>query len=371
LDSDTFSKTITYCLNKNITMKKNQKYINLVTVLCLMAIVNACQKPELPEPTSSTEANTSSAKFLFVNTTPDAPSLDLYINGTKVGNSTTFLGSNPYSVVPILGNGTSGNTSIRAKATSGTIGGVLGTGDIVFRATTTGTGNFTAIDQNNVNGANYSIFTVDSTTRPLPLRTLNASSIGDVTYFVKNTGAQISVVDYTALADKTTVVPIGVVAAGTSDPGGPRFWISQDIFRTSFASPSTAEIRVLNAVPNSNPALLYVRLRPSSGATVNVSTGSSYFMSVSVPPPPAAPPAAIVSRSVTSAFSLFTIATAVAPIAPIVYTLEVSTSSTFATVIPSATLTNVTFTPGKAYTIYISGFFGKGRTISTGILQHN
>jgi len=341
-------------------------------MLCLLAIVNACQKPELPEPTSSTEANTSSAKFLFVNTTPDAPSLDLYINGAKVGNSTTFPGSNPYSVVPILGNGTSGNTSIRAKATSGTIGGVLNTNDIIFRSTTTGIGNFTAIDQNNVNGANYSVFAVDSITRPLPLRTLNANSIGDVTYFVKSTGAQISVVDYNALTDKTTVVPIGVVAAGTSDPGGPRFWISQDIFRASFASPSQAEIRVLNAVPNSNPTLLYVRLRPSSGTTVVLNAaGSSYFMSVTVPPPPAAPPAAIVSRFVTSAYNLATIATAVAPITPIIYTLEVSTSATFATVIPSATLTNVTFTPGKAYSIYLSGFFGKGRTISTGIIQHN
>lgn len=362
-------------MNKNIIMKKNQKYTTLVIMIGLLAVANACQNVELTTPTPSTDANNSSAKFLFVNATPDAPSLDLYINGAKVGNSTVFPSSNPYSVVPILGNGTSGNTSIRAKASSGTIGGVLDASDIIFRSSVNGIGNFTAVDQNNINGANYSIFAVDTIARPRPLRTLNSTNLGDVTYVVKTTGAQISVIDYAALADKTTVVPIGVVAAGTTDPGGPRFWISQDVFRSpSFFATGTpasqAEIRVLNAVPNSNPGSLFVRLRPAAGTTINFA-GSAYFMSVTVPAPPAAPPAAIVSRSVTSPFNLSTIATTVAPITPIVYTLEVSTSATFTTVISSATLTNVSFTPGKAYSIYLSGLLGNGRTVSAGIIQHN
>jgi hypothetical protein len=369
-------------LNKNMTMKKIQKYTNLAIMLGLLAIVNACQDVEAPTPSPTSQANGSSAKFLFLNASPDAPSLDLYINGSKV----IFPTNDPYAVIPLLGNGTfgnTGNTSIRAKASSGTIGGVLADKDIVFRSTTTGLGNFNAIDQANVNGANYSVFVVDTIGRPLPKRTLNASNIGDITYFTKNTGTQISAVEFSALSDKTTVVPIGVVPVATTDPGGPRFWISQDIFRApatfaSGAAASQAEIRVLNTIPNSNPTLLYVRLNPSTGSpivvlntsTTNPTGGLSYFMSVA--PSAATPfPSAIVSRSVTAPFNLVTIATTAAPITPIDYTVEVSTSSTFATTITSATLTGKSFTPGKAYTIYIAGLFAKGRTISTGIIQHN
>jgi hypothetical protein len=356
---------------KNTFMKKNIKYLSLILMIGLMAIINACEDTELPTPAATTQTNASSAKFLFVNASPDAPALDLFINGAKV----VFAAPNTYATVSIFGNNTTGNTSLFARATTATIGGVLGARDIVFRATNTGLGNFTAIDQANINGANYSVFAVDTITRPRPLRTLNSSNVGDVTYFVRNTGSQISVVDFGALTDKTTAVPIGLVPVGTTDPGGPRFWISQDIFRAqsffaSGAAASQAEIRVLNAVPNSNPTLLYVRLVPSPGApTVLNTNGNSYFMSVATSA--ATPqPATIVSRSVTVNFNLVTIATTVAPITPITYTVEVSTSST-GPAIASATLTNRTFTPGKAYTIYLSGLFAKGRTISTNIIQHN
>jgi hypothetical protein len=365
-----------------MTMKKFQKYTNLAIMLGLLAIANACLDVEAPTPAPTSELNGSSAKFLFLNASPDAPSLDLFINGSKVGMGAAFLTTNPYTTVPILGNGTfgtTGNTSIRAKASTGTIGGVLNTNDVVFRATPAGTGslgNFNAIDQANINGANYSVFVVDTIGRPLPKRTLNASNIGDVTYFTRNTGTQISAVEFSALSDKTAVVPIGVVPVATTDPGGPRFWISQDVFRVpatfaSGAAASQAEIRVLNAVPNSNPTLLYVRLIPATGpATVLNPNGSSYFMSVAAPTPAAPAPAAIVSRSVTAPFTLTTIATTIAPITPIVYTVEVSTSAA-GPAIASATLTGKSFTPGKAYTIYIAGLFAKGRTISTGIIQHN
>jgi hypothetical protein len=359
-------------LNKNMTMKKFQKYTTLSIMIGLLAVVNACQDVEAPTPSPTSQANGSSAKFLFLNASPDAPSLDLFINGSSVGTSAAFLTTNPYTVVPILGNGTSGNTSIRAKASTGTIGGVLDKSDIVFRATATGIGNFGAIDQANINGANYSVFVVDTIGRPLPKRTLNANNVGDVTYFTRNTGAQISALEFSGLSDKTTVVPIGVVPVATTDPGGPRFWISQDIFRApsvfaSGATASQAEIRVLNAVPNSNPTLLYVRLKPATGGpTVLNPNGSSYFMSVAAPTP-----AAIVSRVVTAGFNLATIATTVAPVTPITYSVEVSTSSIFTTTIASATLANKTFTPGKAYTIYLAGLFAKGRTISIGIIQHN
>lgn len=362
-------------------MKKFQKYTNLAIILSSLVILNACQDVEAPTPSPTSQTNGSSAKFLFLNASPDAPSLDLFINGSKVGASAAFLTTNPYVAVPILGNNTSGNTSIRAKASSGIIGGALDKSDVVFRSSTTGIGNFAAIDQANINGANYSIFVVDTIGRPLPKRTLNASNIGDVTYFTRNTGAQISAVEFNGLSDKTTAVPIGVVPVATTDPGGLRFWISQDIFRApaTFATgtaASQAEIRVFNIVPNSNPTLLYVRLKPSTGSpivlntsTTNPTGGLVYFMSIT-PPSPAAPfPSAIVSRSVTAPFNLVTIATTVAPITPIVYTVEVSTSSTFATVISS--VSSVTFIPGKAYSIYAAGLFAKGRTISTNIIQHN
>lgn len=369
-------------------MKRINNYIKIGFLVSVIAI-HGCESVEVPDPSPASQTTGLSARFLLVNASPDAPALDLYINGAKIGNSATFPVGTGYTTAPIFGNNTTGNTSIRVKGASAPIGGTLGTNDVVFRASSTNFNNFTALDQANINGANYSIFVVDTIARPVPLRTLNASGVADLTYFNTKTGTQISSVDFAALSasDKLLAVSLGVIPAGTTDPGGARFWISQDIFRPNASlSPASltstqAEIRVFNTVPNSvsysnnlpgntpNPVPLYVRLRPSTGTTLTLTpaAGAFYFMSVAGGFTPSAG-----SRVVTAGFTAQTIA-AGTPVVPISYTLEVSTSATFATVVSSATLTNVTFTPGKAYSIYVAGLLGKtdSRKLTANIIQHN
>ena len=355
---------------------KHMKYINkTIASIALIGGFFACSDPELPEPNLTNNSPAFSANFLFVNATPDAPALSLFVNNTKVGadaGSDANYAQAAYTAVPLTSTGLAGtataNTNIRAKAASGAIGGVLGTKDLIYRAGNNNTNNFVAI-----NGNSYTVFVIDSINRPAPLRTLNSGNFGDVTYFNPANGKQLSVVERAALSDpeKANLVTIGTVPHGSSDPGGSRFYVVQDAFPTLITPANQAGIRFVNATPTANNTpsgpSLYVRLKAAtsialSAGTTHVANATSFNPTVGSRTVTTTPPAVPAAN-----FTAQTIALAGVPIS---YTLEVSTVSTYATIAYSAP---VSFTPGKMYTVFVRGIVGKtgSKKISHGVITHN
>ncbi len=356
--------------------KKHMKHFNKILFAAgLTAVVLGCKEPETPAPNISSNSSAFNANFLFVNASPDAPALSLYVNNLKTGSDAGSDGSyaqGAYNSVPLTSSGASGtltaNTNIRVKAVGGSIGGKLGSNDLIYRAGNNNANNFVA-----VNGSNYTVFVVDTINRPVPLRTYNSGNFGDLTWFNPKTSTQISVVEKAALTDPAEVanlVSLGVVPLGQSDVGGVRFYVTTDVIPV-LASPATqAAIRVVNAVPNTNNTPgnpnLFVRLTRTSGTAgstpIALASGTTHVMN-----------AANFSPSVgtrTAGSVAFTNQTVAAAGVANVYTLEVSTNN-FATTIYSAP--NVTFTSGKVYTVFIRGLAGKtgSKGVSHGIVTHN
>jgi hypothetical protein len=357
---------------------KHMKHITkIIATVAFMGGFFSCSDPELPEPNLGNTTTGFSANFIFVNASPDAPALSFFINNTKVGTdagSDANYAQAAYTPISLTSSGLAGtvtaNTNIRAKAASGAIGGVLASTDLTYRAGNNNINNFVAI-----NGNSYSVFAIDSINRPAPLRTLNSGNFGDITYYNPLNGRQLSVVERASLSDpeKANLVTIGVVPLGSSDPGGPRFYVVQDAFPVITTPATQAGIRFVNAVANANNTpggpSLYARLRPTAGATMVLVNGSTHVANSSSLNP------SVGSRTVTTTppavaaanFTALPIATAGVPIN---YTLEVSTVSTYATIAYNAP---ISFAPGKNYTVFVRGLVGKtgSKKISHGIITHN
>jgi hypothetical protein len=263
---------------------------------------------------------------------------------------------------------------------------------------------------------------LDSITRPVPYRTLNASNFGDVTYFsyqnsftapkIVGTGDTTIVLNVQVFGDPayasdakyasnnpvvafnlvrkynggsapTFMVPIGIVPLGSSDVGGLRFYLAQDVFPTYNASDSTtrAGFRLVNASPKSTgSAALRARLKYVSGtgstSNVNLNGGNaaSYILSNAGGWTPS-----VGSRTVTSASATFTtVTTAAGDGAPNTYTIELATDAGFTNIIPFSNSAD-TYTFGgngnKAsnYTVVISGYIGGtgNRALKVTVVEHN
>lgn len=236
-------------------MTRNKIYtiLSALSLFSAALVLQGCEDNEVPTPDVATDATTSTAYFVGANASTDAPSLDLFINNVKVGASiANGEAQQTYTQVPVTSNGVIANTNVRAKATTGNIGGVLGSSDLIFRAGNNNSNNFQAI-----NGGYYTFIVVDSITRPRPARTLNAANFGDTTFLNLATGQYISVVQRAALtsAERLRTTPIGTVPLGASDPGGIRFLVINDqlpLTTTQLPSPaaSNISIRFINASPN-------------------------------------------------------------------------------------------------------------------------
>jgi hypothetical protein len=375
-------------------MKKLQYFISGLTALVFAVIISSCEDVELPTANAKTGSTTSpTANFLFVNASPDAPSLNLIINNSKVGTGVIFpKGQTTYSNVAITANGGFQNTDISSVGSSGPIGGILGSNPLVYRNGNTNQNNLQAI-----NGGSYTIFVVDTINRPAPVRKNNALGIGDTTFYRISNGTQISRVDRAALANASdralfptgttfpfgSLVPLGTVPLGSTDVGGPRLYVAQDILPTfTSANSLQAAIRFVNVSPNSPP--LWVRLKPApgtdiflAGSATSTTNGVGNFMSFAaftsgnnntVTPSVGSRTALVTNLNPT--FTFQTIATAGPPITSIVYTLEVSFTNTFASVFYSAP---VSFTAGKIYTVYAYGLIGKTDDKKFGVdfITHN
>src|SRR5579859_1459630 len=271
-------------MRMNMNMKTTIKIFAAISFLGFLS--TGCEDLQSVTPTSNFPQSNLSAKFTFVNASPDAPSLDLYVNNTKVGISVTPTQAQPgYSTVPITTNNVGANTNIRAKATSNSIGGILGSSDIIYRSGNTSTNNFTAAA-----GASYTLIALDTLNRPKPLRTLNSQNFGDVTYysyvnqFVSDTTIQLSGNNSIVIANlikqhnsgnlPSTFIPIGVVPLGSSDVGGPRFLLITDNLPAPATSPVFPTVtagkfaaRFINASPDAGTATCQINSVTVGGLT--------------------------------------------------------------------------------------------------------
>lgn len=380
---------------------KNINRSTIATFGFLMGFL-ACSEPELPNPQLYTIKNAFKANFTFANATVDAPSMDFYVNGAKLGAAAPGIALPLYTSIPIASSGATGsataNTSIRTKGTTGVIGGKVGSSDLIFRATSNGTGNFASL-----NNANYTVIAVDFLERPVPKR-LNrftaTISFADVTYWNPNTSSTISAsrrdslnpVNCPACVDQTTstatefanLVSQGLVPLGLTDVGGVRFYVAQDVPPTFTAATvvTSAGIRFVNCIVNSNNITaaanangtfggppVYARLNAGAPHTLtNVGPPNATNAFVASVPGGLSPNAGSRSAGNLVFPPPFVIAVAGVPNA---YTLQLATDGAFTNIVYSAP---VTFNPGRSYTIFARGSFtsltGIQPGISHGIITH-
>ncbi|MBX2947138.1 MAG: hypothetical protein KF725_15005 [Cyclobacteriaceae bacterium] len=354
-------------MKKIMTNYINLKNLAKASVFSIAALWS-CEDPEYITAVPNPQPSGFSANFLFVNVAPGSPSLDMHINNSKTGASADFgTGQSGYTTVTITSGGAGGftaNTNIRAKATSGTIGGVLGSNDVIYRAGNNNTNNFAA-----VNGARYSLFALDSISRPRPARTLNAQNFGDTTFFNPSSGGYISVVQKAALspAQRAKLVPIGIVPLGASDPGGVRFYLVRDIYPT-FAAGNTTQsgIRLVQASPRNTTDGLWVRLNPvSTGSIISLGANVPYILGF-----PAFSPT-VGSRTVTGTGVNFTLQNTNIASVPNQYRVEVAKDAAFTNIIHTSE--PVQFLVDKVYTVVIRGIEGGtgNRALGATVVQHN
>jgi Domain of unknown function (DUF4397) len=191
-------------------MKHSLKYIFVAATLTTALV--SCQDTEYPTPSPATSASTLTARVLFVNAAPSVAPLNFFVSNVPAGTSVAFGTNTAYNTTPV------GPIQLRAKAASGTIGGVLGTNDVLFRAGATNQNNFTVTA-----GTNHTFFVTD---------TLNRAR---------------------------------GTAIGSTDPGGPRFLNVTD----NLAAPAAgnAHVRFFHLSPNA-PAVWVNVLRAGVTAPV-------------------------------------------------------------------------------------------------------
>jgi hypothetical protein len=314
------------------------------------AFLVGCQDVEISDPNITTTASDSYANFVLVNASPDATSLDLFVNNLKSGASvSTGNAQAAYEKVAITSNGVLANTSIKAKASSGTIGGVLGSNNLIFRAGNNNTNNFTAVDS-----AYYTIIAVDSITRPKPVRKLDENDFGDTTFVVRATGAQIGVVDWRALAPTVAernkkADAIGIVPLGSSDPGGVRFLVITDQLplpsTTRFPKPVAGKcaVRFIMTSPNTGTPFTGSVALTVGGTAVTQGITSNQLSFASWTPAPS-----VGSRSVTNnAYNTTINANDASPVAHNIVVMQGATEL--------ARIDNYEFDEKGVYTIVLSG----------------
>jgi hypothetical protein len=333
-----------------------------------------CEDLQKVTPSPNTTPTNLTTNILFVNASPDAPSLDLYVDNIMTGTSViTGQTQTSYATVPLTTNGLGnvGNINLRAKATSGSIGGVLGSSDAIYRNGNTSTNNFAA-----ANGASYTLIAVDTINRPVPLRTLNSLNFGDVTYyapvtsFTGKTSANAdtviqlspdhnnSIVTYNLCKKyNNNVAPaffvtIGTVPLGSTDVGGLRFLLITDnvIFPATspvFPVPTSGKFaaRFINASPDAGAATCKISTFTVGGAGTYVMSQASFNPNPSVG-----------SRSATVGFSnnVTTIGT---------YTVTVTAGT------KTVTLTGQAFADGGVYSIVLSGSAAKN-TLAIALMRN-
>jgi hypothetical protein len=359
-------------------MKSIYKKIAGLGMMALMLSLISCDENDgLREPkTTVTNVTSSTANFFFINATADGGPLDFYVNGLQIGGALEVgKGQNgyvsaPLSIVGFSGANSLANTSIRAKASAGgSIGGVLKTSDLIYRAGNTNSNNLVAAPN-----ARYTFIAVDEVNRPAPLRTFSLNPLKVLvaadTYYNPITRQQFSKDQFDAIQDvveKAKFSSIGLVPAGATDVGGTRFYALTDTYPTDAAITAAASanqsfIRFVHASPNA-PGV-FVRLVPTTtGSTINlVTTAVQNVMSVAGGFAPS-----VGSRTATLGWP----AAVATGAATTTYKVEVHTNAAFTAL--ALEIPNVAFIPGKVYTIVARGLVGGtgASALGAAVAQHN
>jgi hypothetical protein len=133
------------------------KQWSALALLSAVTLLNGCKDPEYPTPSPSTSQALNS-RILAVNASPDAPAINILVNNVQVGSSLGYL-----QAFSGYANAAAGPAQLKGKAASGSIGGTLGTNDILFRAGATNQNNFSF-----TGNTNYTVFITDTLAKPRP-----------------------------------------------------------------------------------------------------------------------------------------------------------------------------------------------------------
>jgi Domain of unknown function (DUF4397) len=145
-------------------------YFILIVSFTTSILFMGCESTQYPTPVPATEASKLSSKVLFINASADAPALNFFLNNTPAGTNVALGGNTAYNVTTV------GSLQLKGKAATGTIGGSIGSGDLLFRAGATNNNNFAA-----ASGINYSVFVTDTINRAKPT-TLGATDPGGLRF---------------------------------------------------------------------------------------------------------------------------------------------------------------------------------------------
>ena len=222
-----------------------------VAALTVAAMVS-CKNTEYPTPVPATTPSTLTARVLFVNAAPST-TLNFFASNVPAGTNVALGSSTAYNGVPV------GPLQVRAKAASGTIGGVLGTSDILFRAGATNQNNFTTVA-----GTNYTFFVTDTLNRARATA-IGATDLGGPRF--------LNVTDNLAAP-----------AAGNAhvrffhlSPNGPTVWIN--ILKAGVTAPVLSVSRAYRAVSSGTGAAMvtFANFTPVAAGAYNIEvrTGSA------------------------------------------------------------------------------------------------
>lgn len=158
-------------------LQRNHVLASVAVLTGSLLVLAACQKIEYPAPTPVETLSTALARFNFVDASPDAPAINFYIENIQAGQAQSFS-TVPVSASYVTGQAGGGGVQLRAKAASGTLGGVIGSNDVVYRSSSTNQNNFAAIS-----GNNYTVFLTDTLNRPKPV-VVSGTNLGGPQFLV-------------------------------------------------------------------------------------------------------------------------------------------------------------------------------------------
>lgn len=145
--------------------------------LLATGLLVGCKDISYPDPTPTSSPSTALAKFNFVNVSPDAPAVNFFIENAQV-TAGQAISTTPLTASYVNGQAGGGGVELRAKAASGGIGGVIGSSDVLYRASATNNNNFAAVA-----GNSYTVFLTDSLNRPKPV-VVNGTNLGGPQFFI-------------------------------------------------------------------------------------------------------------------------------------------------------------------------------------------
>ena len=87
-------------------MKMTMKTIFKISVfaIVLAMVWTGCEPIEKNDPVPNSNSSNLSSKFLFVNASPDAPALNLYVNNIKTESGLKRGVASPYATLPMTTN---------------------------------------------------------------------------------------------------------------------------------------------------------------------------------------------------------------------------------------------------------------------------